>query len=168
MWKSHVFVRISPSPSPTVSQGWLGKHPNFSYLRPFLYPLQLLPTQDTQKKLRKHTSGKEMSVCFTSKSVQQKQNAGQLKEKHNIFGPATYVFLYQKNIFPKYYEASKILSGGNETLTSRRFPTVGIVQIIRQTTTQLHPQTSSPWCSVCPPLRRRFNESPQSYEWVAI
>jgi len=41
--------------------------------------------------------------------------------------------------------------GGNEKLPPRRFPMVGIVRIIRQTTTQLPPQTSSPWCSVCPP-----------------
>jgi hypothetical protein len=42
-------------------------------------------------------------------------------------------------------------SGGNKKLPPRRFPTVGIVRLIRQTTTQLPPQTSSPWCSVCPP-----------------
>ena len=42
-------------------------------------------------------------------------------------------------------------SGGNEKLLPRRFPTVGRVRVIRQTTKQLPPQTSSPWCSVCPP-----------------
>jgi hypothetical protein len=42
-------------------------------------------------------------------------------------------------------------SGGNENLPPRRFPSVGIVRVIRQTTTQLPSQTSSPWCSVCPP-----------------
>ena len=42
-------------------------------------------------------------------------------------------------------------SGGNKKLPTRRFPTVGIVQEFCQTTTQLPPQTSSPWCSVCPP-----------------
>ena len=56
---------------------------------------------------------------------------------------------------------------GTKKLPHRRFPSVGIVRVIRQTTTQLPPQTSSSWCSVCP-LRRRFNESPQSDELVAI
>jgi len=42
-------------------------------------------------------------------------------------------------------------SGGNKKLPPHRFPTLGIVQEFRQTTTQLPPQTSSPWCSVCPP-----------------
>ena len=40
--------------------------------------------------------------------------------------------------------------GGNEKLPPHRFYTVGIVQIICQTTTQLPQQTSSPWCSLCP------------------
>jgi len=40
---------------------------------------------------------------------------------------------------------------GTKKLPPRRFPTVGIVQEFRQTTTQLPPQTSSPWRSVCPP-----------------
>jgi hypothetical protein len=34
--------------------------------------------------------------------------------------------------------------GGNKKLTPRRFPTVGIVREIRQTSTQLPSQTSSP------------------------
>jgi hypothetical protein len=42
-------------------------------------------------------------------------------------------------------------SGGNEKLPPHRFPTVGIVQEFRQTSTQLPPQASSPWCSICPP-----------------
>ena len=42
-------------------------------------------------------------------------------------------------------------SGGNEKLPPCGFPAVGIVRAIRQTTTQLPPQTSSPWCSVFPP-----------------
>ncbi len=41
-------------------------------------------------------------------------------------------------------------SGGNEKLPPHRFPTVGILQEFHQTTTQFPPQTSSPWCSVCP------------------
>jgi hypothetical protein len=42
-------------------------------------------------------------------------------------------------------------SGGNKKLPPHRFPMVGIVRAIRQTTTQLPLQTSSPWFSVCPP-----------------
>jgi len=42
-------------------------------------------------------------------------------------------------------------SGGYKKLPPRRFPVVRIVEVIRQTTTQFPPQTSSPWCSVCPP-----------------
>jgi hypothetical protein len=42
-------------------------------------------------------------------------------------------------------------SGGNKKLPPRSFSTVGIVPEIRRASTQLSPQTSSPWCSVCPP-----------------
>ena len=40
---------------------------------------------------------------------------------------------------------------GMKKLPPHRFPTVGIVPEFRQTTTQLPPQTSSPWCSISPP-----------------
>ena len=39
----------------------------------------------------------------------------------------------------------------NQNTKRNAHPRVGIVQVIRQTTTQFPPQTSSPWCSVCPP-----------------
>jgi len=42
-------------------------------------------------------------------------------------------------------------SGGNEKLPPRSFSTVGIGWEFCQASTQLPPQTSSPWCSVCPP-----------------
>ena len=50
--------------------------------------------------------------------------------------------------------------GGNEKLPPRRFPRVGIVPEISGASTQLPPQKSSPWWSVCPPLWRQFNECP--------
>jgi len=42
-------------------------------------------------------------------------------------------------------------SGGNDKLPPRSFSTIGIVQEFCQASTQPPPQTSSPWCSVCPP-----------------
>ncbi len=42
-------------------------------------------------------------------------------------------------------------SGGNKKLPPCRYCTVGIVRDIRQKSTQLPPQTSSPWWPVCPP-----------------
>jgi hypothetical protein len=45
----------------------------------------------------------------------------------------------------------KMRPGRNQNTKRNAHPRVGIVQVIRQTTTQFPPQTSSPWCSVCPP-----------------
>ncbi len=59
-------------------------------------------------------------------------------------------------------------SGGNEKLPPRRFPTVGMVWIIRRTTTQLSPTNIITMVLRLPPIRRRFNESPQSNAWAAI
>ena len=42
-------------------------------------------------------------------------------------------------------------SGGNKKLPPCSFSTVGIVWEFCQASTQLPTQTSSPWCSVCPP-----------------
>ena len=42
-------------------------------------------------------------------------------------------------------------SGGNKKLPPRSFSTVGIEREFCQASTQLSPQTSSPWCSVCLP-----------------
>ena len=47
----------------------------------------------------------------------------------------------------------KKLSGGNEKLPLRKFPTVGIVRKVQLTQTQLPPQTSSPWWCRLPLLR---------------
>ena len=44
--------------------------------------------------------------------------------------------------------AIRVRAGTKNSLPVGIFTTVGIVQKIRQTTTQLPPQTSSPWCSV--------------------
>ena len=59
-------------------------------------------------------------------------------------------------------------SGGNEKLLPLRCPTVGIVSIIRWTTTQLPPTNIITMVLRLPPLRCRFNESPQSNAWAAI
>jgi hypothetical protein len=45
-------------------------------------------------------------------------------------------------------------SGGNEKLRPHRIPTVGIVQKVLSTRTQLPPQTSPPWWCRLPLLRR--------------
>ena len=59
-------------------------------------------------------------------------------------------------------------SGGDKKLLPRRFPTVGIVSIIRQTTTQLQTKNIINMVLRLPLLRRQFNESPQSNAWAAI
>ncbi len=59
-------------------------------------------------------------------------------------------------------------SGGNKKLLPCRFPTVGIVRVIRQTTTQLPPTNIITMVFRLPPLQHRFNESPQSDVWAAI
>ena len=59
-------------------------------------------------------------------------------------------------------------SGGNEKLPPLRFPTVGIVSIIRRTTTQLPPTNIITMVLRLPHLQHRFNESPQSNERAAI
>jgi len=43
------------------------------------------------------------------------------------------------------YSLTPIDSGGNEKLPPHRYRAVGIVQETFRTSTQLHPQTSSPW-----------------------
>ena len=57
-------------------------------------------------------------------------------------------------------------SGGNKKLPPRRYCTVGIVRVIRQTTTQPPPQTLPPcWCSVCLPYGVDSMNRPNPMRW---
>ncbi len=53
-------------------------------------------------------------------------------------------------------------SGGNKQLPPRRFSTLGIVGKFHRAPAQLPPQTSSPWCAVCPPYGVNSMDLPAS------
>jgi hypothetical protein len=78
-----------------------------------------------------HTHGSSSSIC-SYKLITNRQTPKHSQKLKNLL------------------EVSPDLPRQEQKLLLRRFSTVGIVLTFCQQPTQLPPQTSSPWCAVCP------------------